>query len=236
MTRNDSDDAVGPVSRRTLLRRTGATAGALGAAVTVGATPAAATNSCPRTRHYWSHTEWPPHVTRHLEDPMSLAGEARSRATWKLMLGMDLSDDRTGAMAQQLLTAKLNLLLRPDPDPTCVNRELSAFEGRTVEGARNAAAYWLYHSTFGDPEPQYCWTVKTDDGPLDGQPLFQLLGHYNNGDLDELSCDCVLVPDDDGDDFTTRFADGTCGGSSPRLYMLRRWGLEMTADGQLVIH
>lgn len=235
MTRNDSDDEVGPVSRRTLLRRTGATAGALGAAVTVGSRPASATASCPRTRHYWSDAEWPPHVTNHLGTWIDLAGETRSRATWKLLLGLDLSEDRTAAMAQQLLTAKVNLLLRPDPDPGCVNRPLPEFDGRTVEGTRNAAASWLYHSTFGEPEPQPCWTVQTDDGPVDGQPLFQLLGHFNNGDLEGLSCNCGPLREDAGeDDFTTRIDEVSCGGDSALLFKLRRHGIATTADGQLV--
>lgn len=231
MTSNDeTDDDGGGLSRRRLLR-TGATAGALGLGAALGATPAAATSNCPRPRQYWASHDWPPHVENHLGTHIEIAGRTRSKAVWKLMLGMDLPDDRTAAMAQQLLTAKINLLLRPSSDPDCVNRELEAYDGRTVEGARNAAADWLLHSTFGEPEDQDCWTVETDDGPIDGGPLFQLLGHFNHGDLDELDCGCYRGEASPA--FRASF-DDDCESSSFRPFRVRQRGLVVTTDGQLL--
>lgn len=197
MTRNNREnEGGGHLSRRTLLRGVGTAAGVIG--LGVSATPAAATRACPRTRHYWAEHEWPPHVDNHLDEPFSLGGVTKSKAAWRLFLGED-QDEPARMLAQQLLAAKFNLLLRPDPDWPCANLELEAYGGRTVEETRNEAATWLLYSSFEQPGTQQCWTVETGEGTLDGQPLYELLARFNHDDLDELDCNCYEWMHDEHD-------------------------------------
>jgi hypothetical protein len=212
MTRNErADDAGDDLARRTLLRRAGAAVGTVGLGVV--ATPAEATSRCPRTRHYWAENDWPPHVDNNVDDPLELGGDSRSIAVWKLFLGSDQRGDRAAMFAQQLLTAKLNLLLRLDPDPACVNRSLDAYDDRTVEETRLDASRWLSHSNFSESAPQQCWTVETSDGSLDGEPLYEILARFNHNDLDELDCDCYgsLGEESSPPPLDVGAGPGTCG-------------------------
>lgn len=189
------------VSRRRLLRVAGAGAGAaaIGLAGTAGT---AAADACPRPPDHWADSDWPD--TAGVRDPMTVAGEERDVAVWRLLLAGS-PDDPGRMMARQLVAARLNFQHRYRDDPTCVDQPLSAYDGRTIRELRASARRWLAAS--GWPAAQDDWTV----GPVDGEPLWAALAAFNHTHLDLEDCSCVPAGRDDREPpaAAVRIVDGT---------------------------
>jgi hypothetical protein len=122
---------------------------------------------------------------------------------WQDFLVMSTKGDKGVKMAQTLLATILNFQRATDDsdnlgtiDATCEAKEVdfSAYdfgldETTTVIEVKRRAEDWLEDSNFDDSQTQ--WTV---DG-VDGEPLKSVLDAYNNGEIEELDCNCPAEDD-----------------------------------------
>lgn len=202
---HDRTCGSGWLSRRRLLRAAGIGAGGLALGAAVAPAPVSATD-CPRSKRYWSRTEWPASFTDGRSE-LELGGMTKLIANWKLFLGVAPGEDRSVSLAQHLLAAMLNLELRPVSDPDCSDRPLTSVGGRTIEGVKNTALRWLHWSSFAETdEVQDSWLVDANGETIDGEPLRDALAEFNANALSQLNCGCRGVdPDLDasGDDTGT---------------------------------
>lgn len=218
-------DQTNGLTRRSVLRRSAATAGAVSIGV-VGFSGSAAAHYCPRTPGYYANHDWCTIIANSetgttLADLLGLScsngqmsgsielvgtGVSKTASEWQDFLVAPPRGDKGHIMAKTFLAARLNTFRREEDDEGCLDEsiDLSAYGLGTasVRDVVHMAADWLRASNFDGP--QRSWTV---DG-VDGEPLKDVLDAFNNGTLG-LDCDC------DGSDSDGGGPPGNTGGGPP---------------------
>lgn len=210
------------ITRRSVLRNGVATAGL--AAVGVGSfSGTALASACPRTPGFWANHDWCEVLTSgskekniigsitckedgSAEGTYTLKGVEKDMSGWQSFLVSPIRGDKAKIMAKQLLAAKLNAFRRPggDRDDECFNKpidmsEYGLDEVTTVDDVVTRGSAWLAGSSFDSSERQKDWVVDdvyNADGPVDGEPLKNILDAFNNG---QLNLDCGCTGDSDSD-------------------------------------